>query len=298
MALATAVAVPAAGAPEPAAEALRAVAASGGAIELWRGTVRLGSAAVTTPVGQRGPARARLVPVDGRSVIELRVPVQAPAGKDARAARGRLERTEVWIAELAAGGLRRLHGAVVGARDADGETHTEATVTPEGIFQFLTAARLVRCSGAPMRLGLRRYDFGRGRFVESADLPPPAATVLNATADTADAPRGRPRVQFPFAFTSAPAADDDPGPVDPRRLVAPLPLSDGDPATVWLTRGAQGETLFSPGNKGFLRDHPVIFADQAAHIKRSPVAFPAILVCLRLSSSDFAVAAVWLEKCF
>jgi HEAT repeat protein len=31
--------------------------------------------------------------------------------------------------------------------------------------------------------------------------------------------------------------------VDPRRLVAPLPLNDGDPATVWLSHGARGETL-------------------------------------------------------
>ena len=71
----------------------------------------------------------------------------------------------------------------------------------------------------------------------------PAATVLTAAPDAPGMPAARPRVQFPFAFTSAPAADDDPGPVDPRRLVAPLPLSDGDPATVWLSRGARGETL-------------------------------------------------------
>ena len=241
-ALVVALGGPAAGAAE-APEPLRAVAGPGGAVELWRGNVRLGGAVLTTPAGQRGPARARLLQVEGRPVVELRVPIQnAGKGNAARAASGG-ERTEVWIGEQAASGLRRLHGEVVGPRDADGETRTEAAVTSEGIFQFQTAARLVRCSGAPMRLGLRRYDFGRGRFVDSADLPPPVPTVLDAAPEATEATRARPRVQFPFALTSAPAADDAPGPVDPRRLVAPLPLSDGDPATVWLSRGARGETL-------------------------------------------------------
>jgi HEAT repeat protein len=149
----------------------------------------------------------------------------------------------VWIGQLGPGGPGRVFSGIVGPRDADGETGDQVSVASDGVFVYQSAARLVRCSGAPMRLGLRRYDFARGRFVEAADLPPPAATVLAAGPVPADAPAGRPRVRFPFAFSSAPPADEPARTVDVRRLVAPLPLNDGDPATVWLSRGARGETL-------------------------------------------------------
>jgi hypothetical protein len=131
-----------------------------------------------------------LLQVDGRPVVELRVPIQnAGKANAARAAAGG-ERTEVWIGEQAASGLRRLHGEVVGPRDADGETRTEATVSSEGIFQFQTAARLVRCSGAPMRLGLRRYDFGRGSFRRQRR---PAATGAHGPRRRSRGNRSNPR---------------------------------------------------------------------------------------------------------
>jgi HEAT repeat protein len=213
-----------------AAGALRAEAGAGGQVELWRGPERLGAAVLATPAQARGAPQLREHTVQGRRVLELRVPVkQRP-------------RTEVWVGALEAGGLRPLLSQMVGARDADGETGSDVSVDPEGVWSYDTAARLVRCDGSRIRLNQRRLDLVTGRLLPAAPrLPAPAgapAIVARRTGASSAMPAGRPRVKYPFASTSAPPLGSHTA--DARTLVAPVAVNDGDPDTVWA-EGAPGD---------------------------------------------------------
>ena len=223
----------------PPSSPLRLQAGVRGELELWRGSSRLGPVALTSAPGVREPARLREVRVQGHEVVEVRVPLK-PERKS-----GSGPRVELWVGAIETGAVRRLHGEVLGPRDADGETRSEAAVEPEGIYLFQTAARLAGCGGSPLRLFARRYDFTSNRFVPAPAAPAPAATTLQARRDAPELPTGRPRVQFPFAASTALPIEDTgkEAEQDARRLLAPTPLNDGDPNTVWTSRGALGETL-------------------------------------------------------
>jgi HEAT repeat protein len=225
-ALASATAVAA----DPVATGPRLVSAAG-RDELWRGAEKLGELKLATAARARGPIRVREVAVEGRPVIDLRVPV---VGRSS---------VEAWVGLAEGGQLRAIWTGLVGAVDADGEHGRELAVGPEGIRLHESAARLYRCDGRPVRLTSQRYDFASGRLLPTVDLPPVATTVLRGRRG-GQPPTERPRVAFPFAVTSLPpqGASD----LGPQGLVAPAAVNDGDPRTVWLEGGAgdgQGEVL-------------------------------------------------------
>jgi HEAT repeat protein len=193
--------------------------------ELWRGAEKLGELKLATAPAARGAPRVRELAVEGHPVIEVRVPVVGRAS------------SEAWVGLADSGQLRTIWTGLVGALDSDGEHGRELAVAPEGIHLHESAARLFRCDGRPLRLASQRYDFASGRLVPALDLPPVAATVLQARRG-GKPPAEHPRVAFPFAVTSLPpqGASD----LGPQALVAPAALNDGDPRTVWL-EGAPGD---------------------------------------------------------
>ena len=213
----------------PAASGLRLVSGAGGRAEVWRGSERLGTIELPNAARARGPVRLRQATVQGKQVLEVRVPLSASTPS----------REEAWVGLIEPGtGLRPIYAGLVGALDADGETSRALTVAAEGIAVHESAARLHRCDGRPVRLGLRRHDFATGRMSDvDPDLPPVASTVLTARRG-GKPPADRPRVAFPFALTSAPPEGASGSGLD--SLVAPTALNDGDPRTVWL-EGAAGD---------------------------------------------------------
>src|SRR5262245_33805746 len=93
-----------------AAADVAAVGAGDGRVEVREGAAVLGSFAPRTPVAARGTPVARSVTVDGRRVVEVRIPIRQTA------------RQEVWVAQLGPGAPQPIWWDVAGARDADGET--------------------------------------------------------------------------------------------------------------------------------------------------------------------------------
>jgi HEAT repeat protein len=179
----------------------------------------------------------REVVVQGHRLIEVRTPSQAG-------------RTEVWVAEIAKGRLAELLHTRVGPIDADGETSWEVELTPAGLIEYQTAARLYRCDGEPLRLFPRTFDFSARRMLEAAaPLPPPSSTRIRATRDDAGAPAGRPLGGFHVIGASSQLGV----PPSPNALGPPTSAADGDPATAWFEGAAgdgRGETLLARSGRG------------------------------------------------
>src|SRR5437773_2304109 len=111
------------------------VTSTGDRVEVRDGGSVLAAFIPRTPAGKRGAATAREVTVEGRRVLEVRLPL-ATGG-----------RHEVWLGERDAHGARTLWTDVVGPADSDGETGRALAVTADGIERYQTAARLSRCDG-------------------------------------------------------------------------------------------------------------------------------------------------------
>jgi HEAT repeat protein len=205
-----------------------------GSLELKAGERRLAEVKLSTPSAKRGEPKLKEAQVEGRRVVEVRVPI-----KDEAAA-------EVWVGTVGTTAATTVWSGRVGTTDRDGEAGREVSVEADGLYLYETAARIVRCDGLPVRLFTRKFDFQTRRWREVAPLLPPPASgpAIVARRGTPGMPAGRPRVQFPFTMSSAPPAEVRTR--DIGQLVAPLALNDGDVETVWAQRGfgdGRGELL-------------------------------------------------------
>jgi HEAT repeat protein len=213
---------------------LRVVSGPTGLLELRAGEKRIADLELATPVARRGQAALKEVNVDGRRVVEVRIPIQGESA------------AEAWVASVLAGAAVPIWAGRVGTMDRDGELGRQITLEPNGVFLYETVARIGRCDGEVIRLFLRRYDFAARRWKESLpELPAAASPPIVARRGSAQMPTGRPRVPFPFTVSSAPPAEAD-RPHEVGHLVAPLALNDGDAQTVWAEGGfgdGRGEIL-------------------------------------------------------
>lgn len=212
---------------------------SNGTLTFREGGKALASFIPRTEKDRRGQPKARMIEVSGHKVAEVRVPV---LGEGAA-------REEVWIAELSAGPPKLIWWNFAGAQDSDGETSLVIGISDRGVEEYQTAARLSRCDGAPVPLFRRIWDFASRTFRSIAPaLPAQATTSLRAQRRDARMPAGKPVGGFFFTAASSSIGAGN----EADRLLPPVAVNDGNPATVWSTAGdGRGQLLTARSSGGF-----------------------------------------------
>ena len=214
------------------------VAEVNGALIVSDGGKDLASFVPRTEKGRRGPAVLRSHSVTGHAVVEVRIPI---LGEGPR-------REEVWIAELAGDKAKEIWWDQVGPQDADGETSLVVSVSSQGIESYQSAARISRCDGAQVALFRRVWDFASHGFHAAAPaLPPRSPSTVQARRGDSSMPAGKPLGGF---FFNAASSSSSVGKA--ARVLPPVAVNDGNPATIWSSGGeGQGQLLTARSSGGF-----------------------------------------------